>query len=89
MMLLPNTRSPAPSTGHPATTPTGCERLPSKTRTTKANVATALQMITWGVKSMNSATPSWTKTGNLSRSRMRAMTDEMWAEMVAYAKARI
>ena len=41
--------------------------IAGKTRTTKANVATALQLISWGLEVNDTATRSWTETGTSSR----------------------
>ncbi|MDY6970983.1 MAG: class II fructose-bisphosphate aldolase [Thermodesulfobacteriota bacterium] len=65
------------------------ERLRSiakETKTTKANVATALQMITWGVKVNDYGNAILDDGGEFVKVPTLGMTDELWAEMVAFAK---
>jgi fructose-bisphosphate aldolase, class II len=65
------------------------ERLRSivqETHTTKANVATALQMISWGVKVNDYGNAMLDKEGNFIKLSDRGVTDKVWDEMVAYAK---
>ncbi len=62
--------------------------IASKTRTTKANVATALQMISWGVEVNDYGNAFLDADGNFMKLPDRGVTAEMWAEMVAYAKER-
>lgn len=47
------------------------KRIASETRTTKANVATALQMLSWGSKSTSTATRSSTNPATSSNSPIR------------------
>jgi fructose-bisphosphate aldolase class II len=54
----------------------------TKTRTTKANVATALQMVSWGVE-IDDYGNAILKDGNLVKVPGKGMTEELWAEMVA------
>ncbi len=61
-------------------------RIAEETRTTKANVATALQMITWGVKVNEYGNAILDEEGEFAKVSENGVTDEMWAEMVAYAK---
>ena len=58
------------------------------TRTTKANVATALQMITWGVKVNEFGNAFLDEKGEFVKVANQGMTDELWAEMVAFAKSK-
>jgi fructose-bisphosphate aldolase, class II len=58
------------------------------TKTTKANVATALQMISWGVQVNDYGNAILDENGNLIKTKGNGVTEELWAEMVAYADAR-
>ena len=62
------------------------KRIATETRTTKANVATALQMISWGVKVNEFGNAIMDDQKNLIKLADAGVTDEMWAEMVAYAQ---
>lgn len=67
------------------------ERLRAITRettTTKANVATALQMITWGVQVNEYGNAFLDEDGEFVKKSDQGVTDKLWAEMVEYAKAR-
>ncbi|HDR15302.1 MAG TPA: ketose-bisphosphate aldolase [Desulfobacteraceae bacterium] len=55
------------------------------TRTTKANVATALQMISWGVKVNDYGNAILDENGQFAKVSNEGVTDELWNEMVAYA----
>jgi fructose-bisphosphate aldolase class II len=57
-----------------------------QTRTTKANVATALQMISWGVQVNEFGNAILDDDGEFKKVSTNGMTDEMWDQMVAYAK---
>ncbi|MEJ2586727.1 MAG: class II fructose-bisphosphate aldolase [Deltaproteobacteria bacterium] len=57
-----------------------------KTRTTKANVATALQMITWGVRVNAYGNAMLDEQGEFVKVSDAGVPDDLWAEMVAYAK---
>jgi fructose-bisphosphate aldolase class II len=57
--------------------------IAAKTRTTKANVATALQMVSWGVE-IDDYGNAILKDGNLVKVPGKGMTEELWAEMVAF-----
>ncbi len=61
--------------------------IAQKTRTTKANVATALQMITWGVKVNEFGNAMLDDRGEFVKRSDAGVTDELWAEMDAYAKS--
>ena len=63
-------------------------RIAQETRTTKANVATALQMITWGVKVNEYGNAFLDENGEFVKISDHGVTDEIWAEMVAYAKSK-
>ncbi|MDF1536479.1 MAG: class II fructose-bisphosphate aldolase [bacterium] len=60
-------------------------RIASETSTTKANVATALQMISWGVKVNDYGNAQLDDDGQFIRADNAGVTDGLWAEMVAYA----
>ena len=55
------------------------------TNTTKANVATALQMVSWGVKVNEFGNAQLDENGEFIKIPNQGMTEELWAEMVAYA----
>ena len=57
-----------------------------KTNTTKANVATALQMISWGVEVNDYGNAMLDSDGNLVKVKNEGVTEEMWQAMVDYAK---
>jgi len=61
--------------------------ITQKTRTTKANVATALQMISWGVKVNDYGNAILDEDGQFAKVSDAGVTDELWAEMVAYAES--
>ena len=60
--------------------------IASKTRTTKANVATALQMISWGVE-VNDYGNAILDNGKFIKQKDRGVSEPVWAQMEAYAKA--
>ena len=55
------------------------------TNTTKANVATALQMVSWGLEVNDYGNAQLDADGRFIKRKDEGMTEEMWAEMVAYA----
>ena len=59
--------------------------IAAKTRTTKANVATALQMISWGLEVNDYGNAQLDADGNFIKVKGEGVTEEIWAEMVAYA----
>ncbi|MDR2421927.1 MAG: class II fructose-bisphosphate aldolase [Deltaproteobacteria bacterium] len=63
------------------------KRIAKETRTTKANVATALQMVAWGVE-IDDYGNAILKDGALSKVPGQGMSEELWAEMVDYGAAR-
>ena len=63
-------------------------RIAETTRTTKANVATALQMITWGVEVNDYGNAILDENGRFAKVSGEGVTDELWAEMVAYAESK-
>ncbi len=61
--------------------------IAAQTRTTKANVATALQMISWGLEVNDYGNAILDDAGNFIKVKDQGVTEEVWAEMVAYAQA--
>ena len=59
-----------------------------ETNTTKANVATALQMITWGVKVNDYGNAQLDENGDFIKMADAGVTEEVWAEMVEYARSK-
>lgn len=64
------------------------KRIAQETNTTKANVATALQMISWGVKVNEYGNAQLDENGELIKEPQKGVTQEMWEEMVNYAKSK-
>ncbi|MES0445876.1 MAG: class II fructose-bisphosphate aldolase [Desulfobacterales bacterium] len=62
-------------------------KIATKTRTTKANVATALQMISWGLEVNDYGNAILDDDGNFIKVKEQGVTDNMWQEMVAYAES--
>jgi len=62
--------------------------IAARTRTTKANVATALQMISWGLEVNDYGNAFLDAQGQFVKRPDCGVTDALWAEMVAYAQAR-
>lgn len=63
-------------------------QIAGQTRTTKANVATALQMISWGLEVNDYGNAQLDASGNFIKRKGEGMTDELWAEVVAYADSK-
>jgi len=61
--------------------------IAEQTRTTKANVATALQMVSWGVEVNDYGNAQLDGEGRFIKVKNEGVTEAMWAEMVAYADA--
>ena len=59
--------------------------IASKTRTTKANVATALQMISWGLEVNDYGNAQLDEQGDFIKVKDQGVTEALWSEMVAYA----
>jgi len=59
-----------------------------ETNTTKANVATALQMISWGVKVNDYGNAQLDENGDFIKVADAGMTEGVWAEMVEYARSK-
>ena len=62
--------------------------IADKTATTKANVATALQMISWGLEVNDYGNAQLDASGNFIKRQGEGMTEELWAEMAAHAEAK-
>jgi fructose-bisphosphate aldolase class II len=62
--------------------------IAGKTHTTKANVATALQMISWGLEVDDYGNAQLDADGNFIKVKGEGVAEEMWAEVVAYADER-
>jgi fructose-bisphosphate aldolase class II len=61
--------------------------IAARTRTTKANVATALQMISWGFEVNDYGNAILDDNGNFKKIKDAGVTEQMWSEMVTYADA--
>lgn len=59
--------------------------IAANTRTTKANVATALQMVSWGLEVNDYGNAILDEGGNFIKVKGEGVSEEMWREMVAYA----
>lgn len=59
--------------------------IAGRTRTTKANVATALQMVSWGLEVNDYGNAIRDEDGNFKKVVGEGMSEEMWAKMVANA----
>jgi len=59
--------------------------IANRTHTTKANVATALQMISWGLEVNDYGNAQLDAEGRFIKRQGEGMTEETWAGMVAYA----
>lgn len=62
-------------------------RIARHTRTTKANVATALQMVSWGVKVNDFGNAIMDPHGEFIKEEGKGVTGENWEKMRAYANA--
>ena len=62
--------------------------IASKTRTTKANVATALQMISWGLEVNDYGNAMLDDNGDFIKVKDEGVTELMWAEITAYAESK-
>lgn len=60
----------------------------AKTHTTKANVATALQMISWGVQVNDYGNAILDENGNFSKVKGEGVSEDLWTEMAAYAQSK-
>ncbi len=62
-------------------------RIAAETRTTKANVATALQMISWGLEVNDYGNAILDADGNFIKVPGEGLTEALWQEMVEFAAA--
>lgn len=63
-------------------------QIADQTATTKANVATALQMISWGLEVNDYGNAQLDANGDFIKVAGEGMTEELWAEMVAHAESK-
>jgi fructose/tagatose bisphosphate aldolase len=61
--------------------------IAASTRTTKANVATALQMISWGLEVNDYGNAILDDGGHFKKVKDAGVSELIWSEMQAYAKA--
>ena len=61
------------------------KEIAAQTQTTKANVATALQMIGWGVRVNDFGNAIMGENGKFDKVAGDGLSEELWAEMVDYA----
>lgn len=61
--------------------------IAAKTSTTKANVATALQMVSWGLQVNDYGNAILDADGNFIKVKDAGVTENLWQQMVAYAEA--
>ncbi|MCU0848566.1 MAG: class II fructose-bisphosphate aldolase [Spirochaetes bacterium] len=59
--------------------------IATKTNTTKANVATALQMISWGLEVNDFGNAQLDENGNFKKIKDAGVSEEIWSAMVEYA----
>ncbi|RJP35854.1 MAG: ketose-bisphosphate aldolase [Desulfobacteraceae bacterium] len=62
-------------------------QIVEKTRTTKANVATALQMISWGLEVNDYGNAILDADGNFIKISHEGLSDPLWQQMIAHAQA--
>jgi fructose-bisphosphate aldolase class II len=62
--------------------------IAAKTHTTKANVATALQMISWGLQVNDFGNAILDENGSFIKVSGEGMCDDLWTEIVAYADSK-
>jgi fructose-bisphosphate aldolase, class II len=63
-------------------------QIARRTLTTKANVATALQMISWGLEVNDYGNAILDENGEFIKVRNQGVEEEMWAQMKAYAEGK-
>ena len=61
-------------------------QIAQKTRTTKANVATALQMISWGLEVNDYGNALLDQNGEFIKVKGEGISETLWEEMKAYAR---
>ena len=62
--------------------------IAEKTHTTKANVATALQMVSWGLEVNDYGNAMFDANGNFIKNVGEGLSEELWQEMEEYAAAK-
>jgi fructose-bisphosphate aldolase, class II len=62
------------------------KQIVEKTRTTKANFATALQMISWGLEVNDYGNAQLDENGEFIKIKGEGMSEAMWEKMTAYAR---
>lgn len=62
--------------------------IASQTKTTKANVATSLQMISWGLQVNDYGNAILDSNEQFIKVKNEGMTEEVWAELTAYADSK-
>lgn len=62
-------------------------QIATTTRTTKANVATGLQMISWGLTVNDYGNAQLDENGNFIKLENKGVTETVWEKMTAYADA--
>jgi fructose/tagatose bisphosphate aldolase len=62
-------------------------QIAQQTRTTKANVATALQMISWGLEVNDYGNAILDDAGEFIKVQGQGVTDDMWSQMKAHAES--
>jgi len=72
--------------GTSGNSPARLREIAKRTRTTKANVATALQMISWGLEVNDSGNAAMDPSGNFVKLPGEGVSEPMWAAMAAYAQ---
>lgn len=60
--------------------------IAATTRTTKANVATALQMVSWGLEVNDYGNAILDDNGDFIKLKGEGVTEKIWQEMVAFAR---
>ncbi|MBS3756219.1 MAG: class II fructose-bisphosphate aldolase [Desulfobacterales bacterium] len=63
-------------------------RIAGETRTTKANVATSLQMISWGLEVNDYGNARLDENGNFIKVKDQGVTEQTWAEMTVHAESK-
>jgi len=61
--------------------------IAARTRTTKANVATALQMVSWGLQVNDYGNAILDDSGAFLKVPNEGLSEEVWAEMVSHAES--
>ena len=61
------------------------KEIAQRTNTTKANVATALQMISWGLEVNDDGNAALDGDGNFIKVKGEGVTEAMWEQMLAHA----